>query len=158
MKHAIALSALLIAGCATNGLQTQARAAIVTRQTLATFQDHASKQRLAEQRAAIDALRNAARAEGRSKPYQEDARAAVEKVRGKWEPLMVTYNAVAEAYRTWVDWLVVYVERDEIDEDKLTDLMKDVMRLWRSLKQAAKVFGIPLPALPWEIESIVNPD
>lgn len=134
--------------CGGNGLRTQARAAILTREMLSSFQEHAKNKRLEEQREAV-----------RRNPYREQARVAVEDVRERWGPVVDAYNALAAAHRLWVDWLLVFVERGETDHNKLRTLIREFVDAWKALAKAAVAFELTFPPVPPAVDRLMeSPD
>lgn len=140
--------AIILAGCGHSGLQVQARAAKAASSIIVDLGAHARAQRTKAQKDALAELTSQAEAHDRARPYQEEAAALVAEVRLDWEPVVAGYNALVEAHRTWVDWLLVYVDRGELNGPKVKALIERVISTWRAFSHAGDTVNFKVPKPP----------
>lgn len=135
--HGILLVAVVTMACGGSALQVHARVAHVTGQVLESSGAILRERRMADLQKAVA-----------SAQYREDAQAAVLQVKTKWEPPLLAYDAARRAYNTWIDWLLVYVERDAMNAAQVRALIKDLVEHWAAFVTAAKTAGLTLRGPP----------
>lgn len=139
MKRTLGLAglALVAAACGGSGLRIHARTAHVTGKVIEQAGTVLRTKRLEQQKNALIGVQ-----------YREDAQRRITLVRAEWEPILGAYEKLRVAYNLWIDWLIVYVERDQATDSKLVRLIRDVVLAWNLLHQAARLHDVTVPAPP----------
>jgi hypothetical protein len=134
-----------LTGCGASALQTHAAVASTVGAAVNEACQSAIVQRGRESRDVLVGVE-----------YREDAATAIAEVRGRWEPVLGSCEAVRGAHEAWVRGLEVSVTGEEFTWIHGVGFVRPVIDAWVGLSRALASAGVDFPRPPAELVQLAR--